>query len=637
MSKHDNPLVGRRSFLSNAASTAAATLAASVPVALSAAEEPLPAPQDPSPSTTKVELQTTERPGADFMIDVFKALGFEYVCANPGSAFRGIQESVVNYGGNFKPEFITCCHEESSVAMGHGYFKVEGKPMLVFAHGTVGLQHASMAIYNAFCDRVPVFIVLGNNLNAATRRSPIDWVHSVQDAAALVRDFTKFDDAPVSLPQFAESSIRAYKIAMTAPSAPVVLVADAELSETPIVGRTDLIIPKLGTAAPPAGDPASLSELARMLIEAQSLVIVAGRLARTNACMAHLVELAELLQAPVVDLGTRMNFPNRHRLNVSGNPRALIENADLILGLEVTDFYGLVNNIGRQLDYASHPITKAKLASISAGDRLAKSNYQDIQRYQPLDLDIAADGEATLPSLVEAVQRRMTGDRKRTFEARGVKIAEQHAAIWTKARLDASYAWDACPISVARMCSELWAQIKNEDWVLASQSSTFVSNWPLRLWNFDKPYRHIGGSGGAGMGYGAPAAVGAALANKKYGRFTVNIQTDGDLMYAPGILWTAAHHRIPLLTVMHNNRAYHQELMEVQIAANQHNRGINRTHIGTTINDPNIDYAKLAQSMGMMGIGPIEKPEDLAPAIKRGIEVVKRGEPVLIDVVTQPR
>ncbi len=623
MSESAKPLVPRRSFLSSAAA-----IAAVAPNAVAA--------QEPAVSA-KVEVQTTERPGADFMIDVFKSLGFEYLCANPGSAFRGIHESVINYGGNSKPEFITCCHEESSVAMGHGYFKVEGKPMLVFAHGTVGLQHASMAVYNAYCDRVPVFIVLGNNLNAATRRSSVDWLHSVQDAAALVRDFTKFDDAPVSLPQFAESAVRAYKIAMTAPSAPVVLVADAELSEVPIVGRTDLVIPKLSFAAPPAGDSASVAELARMLVEAESPVIVAGRLARTHAGMAHLVELAELLQAPVVDSGSRMNFPNRHPLNLSGNSRALVENADLILGLEVTDFYGLVNNISRQLEYASRPITKAQLASISAGDRLAKSNYQEFQRYQALDLDIAADAEATLPSLVEAVARQTTGDKKRAFEARGAKLAEQQASILAKARVDASYAWDACPISVARLCAEVWAQIRNEDWCLASQSNIFVSNWPLRLWDFDKPYRHVGGSGGAGMGYGAPAAVGVALANKKYGRLTVNIQTDGDLMYAPGVLWTAAHHRIPLLTVMHNNRAYHQEQMEVQIVANEHNRGITRTSIGTHLNDPPIDYAKLAQGMGMLGIGPIEKPEDLAPALRRGIETVKRGEPVLIDVITQPR
>jgi thiamine pyrophosphate-dependent acetolactate synthase large subunit-like protein len=584
-----------------------------------------------------VEVQTVERPGADFMIDVFKSLGFEYVCANPGSAFRSIHESVINYGGNSKPEFITCCHEESSVAMGHGYFKVEGKPMLIFAHGTVGLQHASMAIYNAFCDRVPVFIVLGNNLNAATRRSPVDWVHSVQDAAALVRDFTKFDDAPVSLPQFAESAVRAYKIAMTAPTAPVVLVADAELSELSIAGRSDLRIPKLGFAAPPAGDPAAVSELARMLIGAQDPVIVAGRLSRTQGCMAHLVELAELMEAPVVDMAQRMNFPNRHRLNLSANARTLIANADLILGLEVPDFYGLVNEISRQAEYQSRPITHAKLSSISANDRLAKSNYQEFQRYQSLDFDIAGDGETTLPSLVEAVKVQMTGDKKRAFEARGAKLAQQQAQFLPKARLDASYAWDACPVSVARLCSELWAQIRNEDWCLAIGANAFVSNWPLRLWDFDKPYRHIGSSGGAGMGYGAPSAVGAALANRKYGRLTLNIQTDGDLMYAPGVLWTAAHHRIPLLTVMHNNRAYHQEMMEVQIAANQHNRGIARASIGTALNDPPIDYAKLAQSMGMMGIGPIEKPEGLAPAIRSGIEAVKRGEPALIDVVTQPR
>ena len=630
MPSSDKPLLGRRSFLSTAAA-----VAASVPAGM-AAPEPPPAPQEPAPSAP-VEVQTTERPGADFMIDVFKSLGFEYVCANPGSAFRGIHESVINYGGNSKPEFITCCHEESSVAMGHGYFKVEGKPMLVFAHGTVGLQHASMAVYNAFCDRVPVFIVLGNNLNAATRRSPVDWLHSVQDAAALVRDFTKFDDAPVSLNQFAESAVRGYKIAMTAPSAPVVLVADAELSEVPIVGRTDLSIPKLTLAAPPAGDSASVAELARMLVEAERPVIVAGRLARTPACMGHLVELAECLHAPVVDSGQRMNFPNRHPLNLSGNARSLIENADLILGLETVDFYGLVNNISHQLEYRSRPISKAKLACISAGDRLAKSNYQEFQRYQPLDLDLAADGEATLPSLVEAVKREMTADKKHACEARGAKLADQHASIMSKARVDASYAWDASPISVARLCSELWAQIRHEDWCLASGSNIFVSNWPVRLWDFEKPYRHVGGSGGAGMGYGAPSAVGVALANRKYGRLTVNIQTDGDLMYAPGVLWTAAHHRIPLLTLVHNNRAYHQEVMEVQTVANQHNRGIDRAHIGTVINDPPIDYAKLAQGMGMFGIGPIENPQDLAGAIQRGIETVKRGEPALIDVVTQPR
>jgi thiamine pyrophosphate-dependent acetolactate synthase large subunit-like protein len=247
---------------------------------------------------------------------------------------------------------------------------------------------------------------------------------------------------------------------------------------------------------------------------------------------------------------------------------------------------------------------------------------------------MAADAEATMPALIEAVKRLINTDRKTTFDARGKKLAAAHQTSLDQSRSDGAYGWNASPVSTARLCAELWAQIKSEDWSLVSSTQ---SNWPARLWNFDKYHQFIGGSGGAGVGYGAPAAVGAALANKKYGRLTVNIQNDGDLMYAPGVLWTAAHHRIPLLSVMHNNRAYHQEVMHLQRMSNRHNRGIERAGIGTTIEDPNIDYGKLAQSMGWYGEGPITNPNDLGPAIKRAIAAVKRGEPALIDVVTQPR
>ncbi len=205
-----------------------------------------------------------------------------------------------------------------------------------------------------------------------------------------------------------------------------------------------------------------------------------------------------------------------------------------------------------------------------------------------------------------------------------------------RTRSDAAYAWDASPISTARLSAELWAQIKNDDWSLVSDVP-FVSRWPLRLWNFDKHYQYIGGSGGAGVGYGAPAAVGAALANRKRGRLSVSIQNDGDLMYAPAVLWTAAHHKIPLLSVMHNNRAYHQELMHVQRMADRHNRGIDRAVIGTTLEDPNIDYSKIAQGLGVHAEGPVTDPKDLGPALQRAVEIVRRGEPALVDVVTQPR
>ena len=217
-----------------------------------------------------------------------------------------------------------------------------------------------------------------------------------------------------------------------------------------------------------------------------------------------------------------------------------------------------------------------------------------------------------------------------------LRLATAHGSALERARAEAAYAWDASPISTARMTMELWAQIKNEDFSLVAESG-IMSDWTARLWSFEKHYQSLGGSGGAGVGYGAPAAVGAALANKKHGRLSVTIQGDGDFLYAPGVWWTAAHHRIPLLAVMHNNRAYHQEVMHVQRMANRHNRGITRAHIGTTIEDPNVDFAKIAQGLGVHSQGPITNPNDLGPAIKRALDVVKRGEPSLIDVVTQPR
>ena len=208
--------------------------------------------------------------------------------------------------------------------------------------------------------------------------------------------------------------------------------------------------------------------------------------------------------------------------------------------------------------------------------------------------------------------------------------------ILERERSAAAYGWESTPISTARLSAELWGQIKDQDWSLVS-AVTFVSRWPLRLWKFDKYYQYIGTAGGYGIGYGAPAAVGAALANRKHGRLSVNIQNDGDLMYAPGILWTAAHHQIPILNIMHNNRAYHQEVMQVQIMADRHSRGIDRASIGTTLTNPDIDYSKMAQSMGVYAEGPITDPKDLGPAIRRAVDRVKRGEPALVDVATQPR
>jgi len=294
-----------------------------------------------------------------------------------------------------------------------------------------------------------------------------------------------------------------------------------------------------------------------------------------------------------------------------------------------------LNRIGMD---APRRITKenTKLISISCLDMFQKSNYQDFARYNEVDMAIAGDAEATLPELIEACKKLITADRRRALQDRGTKLADARQAALERTRTQAALGWDSSPISTARLSAELWAQIKNEDWSLVG-ADFFVGGWPTRLWNFDKYHQYIGGSGGSGIGYGAPAAVGAALANKKYGRLTVNIQCDGDLNYAPGVLWTAAHHKIPMLNIMHNNRGYHQEVMFVTTMAARANRDVSRAGIGTKLIEPNIDYASMAKAYGMQGIGPITDPQDVGPAIKRAVAMVKNGEPVLIDTVTQGR
>ncbi|PWU03641.1 MAG: thiamine pyrophosphate-binding protein [Terriglobia bacterium] len=647
MKKRKTTSAGRRNFLKGAAAGAAALMGSA---ATSRAQESAPAsrPVAAPPTAAQrasetgppsaISVETTEHPGSDFMVDVLKSLGIEYYAANPSSTLKSLHESILNYGGNHAPEFITCTHEEASVAFGNGYYKIAGKPIVAGLHGTVGSQHASMAVYNAYCDQAPVIVMMGNILDAGQRRSYVDWLHSSQDVAAILREYTKWDDSPVSLSHFGESAVRAYKMAMTPPLLPVALVCDEPLQERPIPHEFDRRIPKLSAIAYPTADPSTVTQVARMLVAAENPVFVTSRGARSEAGLKSLVELAELIQAPVIDQHFRHNFPTRHPLNYSFRTREAVTAADVILGLEVQDFWASLHAFGRERDSNPRAITKAgaKVVSISAADLFTKSVYQNFQRFEDPDLAIAADPEATLPFLVEAVKRELSADRKRAIDARGAR----HAAAFPKAleegRLAASYGWDSSPISTSRLSMELWAQLKNEDVSLVNDT-IFLQNWPLRLWDLKHHYQYIGGRGGEGLGYGPPAAAGAALANKKFGRISVNIQGDGDFMYCPGAMWTAAHHKIPLLTVMHNNRSYNQEVMLVGRMASEHNRPVDRCTIGTTLTEPNIDYAKMAQAMGVEGEGPISDPKNLAPAIARGIAAVKRGEPYLIDVVTQGR
>ena len=651
--KNARTRVSRRKFLVGVAMGGAATTVSAIApgkLAVGSTAASSRGARRPSTATAQAELATTRvqvspgtlpgRPGSDFMVDVLKSLSVDFVFTNPASSCRGIHESIINYGRNTKPELITCMHEESAVAMTHGYYKVAGKPAAALCHGTVGLQHAAMAVYNAWCDRAAAIVLVGNRMDAATRQPGVPTIHAMQDPGSLIRDFTKWDDNPQSLQHFAESMVRAYKVAVTPPLEPVLVVLEEKLQEDAVEnhGRT-LVIPKLNAVAPPAGDPNAVREAARLLAMADNPVIVVDRVARTAAGVAHLTALAETLNAPVIDQLGRMNMPNEHYLYRLGGDR-LVEQADVILGLELTDLWGTVNNSDDSAEQTQtyRPRSGAKLISIGTGDLYIRANYQDFERYQQVDVAIGADAETTLPMLTEYIKEAIPASRRATVTERGDKArtARAQGRQSTLAQAAAN-AWGASPVSAARLSAEIWEQIKNEDWALVSRDSS-LSNWPHRLWSFNRHYQFIGGPGGAGIGYGLPAAIGAAFAHRDAGgRLCINLQNDGDSMYAPGALWTAAHHRVPLLTVMWNNRAYHQEIMHVQRMANWRQRGIENAHIGTTIVDPDVNYVKLAEALGHVGIGPINDPKDLPAAIKRGVDAVKRGEPVLIDVVTQPR
>jgi thiamine pyrophosphate-dependent acetolactate synthase large subunit-like protein len=639
------PSVSRRRFVTGSAlagvASAVAPMAARSAHAAPVKTGALPAP-DMQAETGPVDVDDVRqiaRSGSDFMTDVIKTLGIKYIAANPGSSFRGLQESLINYGRNAAPEWLTCCHEESSVAMAHGYYKIAGKPMIAMVHGTVGVQHASMAIYNAYADRVPILLVSGNARDANTRRVPVEWQHSVQDNALIVRDYTKWDDQPVSLQHYAESQVRAMKLACAVPGAPVMITVDMDLQEDELTPAAEakLSIPRLSLDLPPQGDDAALNEAAKLLVAAERPLIFADRYARTPHALELLIELAELLGAAVIDGAARMNFPSTHYLNQTG-VAGTVQDADLILALEPVDLWGAIHTLDDTIAKPWRTITApgCKVISISTADMLIKANYQDFQRYAATDLAIAGDAEASMPGLIEAVRRAGVSNSS-TRADRHRTLREQHLAQADAMRKRAAAGWSLSPVHPARLAMEVWDQIKDDDWSLVGTPTATPSWWARRLWPMEKAYHHTGGTGASGVGYGLPAAIGSALANRDAERLSINFQPDGDFMYAPGVLWTAAHHRIPLLTIMHNNGGYHQEQMHLQLMANRHDRGIARTGIGTSFRDPGFDFAKIAQGMGVHAEGPISDPGQLRDAIKRALAVVRGGQPALIDVIGQPR
>ena len=637
MAKKDGSL-NRRGFLKGAAAGAAASAASLVTDTPQAAAQggvstaaAVPAPtqeqvaRDAAAVRPPVNVRAVQRPGSDLMVQVLKDMELEYVAGNPGSSFEGLQESFINYGNppNKMPEFITALHEESAVTMAHGYGKAEGKPMIALLHGTIGVQHAAMSIYQAYYDRTPVLMIAG-------RDEGFIQAHTAHDMAAMVRSFTKWDAQPKTLEQSLAALQRAYNEAITPPMGPTLVVLDTELQKEE---ARELKIPPYRPPQIAGIDLAKAREIAKGLLEAQNPRIEVRRL-RTAQGVKLSVELAELVGASAGTGATTgpMSFPQRHPLCGPGSSTAY----DYTLGLEIPAAQASIIGPGLStlLERDSANIGFGGIAP-AAGGRGARGGAGADNATA-----IQADAEASLPLVIEEVKRQLTADKRRIIEDRKARHAEANR----KARIEAltqavqtkRNGWDSSPVATARIYAELWPWIKNEDWCLASPSG-FSGAHNVQLWDHNKPYSYLGGQGAGGMGYGAPASVGAALAAKSRNRIVINIQCDGDLNYAPGVLWTAVHHKLPLLTIMHNNRAWHQELMFVEYMCGVRGRGTDRGHIGTSLRDPFIDYAKMAAGYGMASEGPISDPAKLAAAFKRGLDSAKRGEPYLIDVITQPR
>jgi len=577
--------------------------------------------------------------GSDVVVDLLRAFGIPYAALNPGATFRGLHDSLVNYGGNQRPELILCTHEEIAVALAHGYAKATGTPMAAIVHDVVGLQHASAAIFNAFCDRAPVLVLGATGPMDATRRRPwIDWIHTALVQGQQVRDYVKWDDQPASVGAIPEAFTRAWRLACTPPRGPVYLCLDAALQEERLTGPVPLPDPgRFAPAAPPQAEPRALDEAARLLVEAASPVIVVEALSRAPGALAALRALAERLAAPVVDTSQasrgRPSFPGRHPLDATDDREEALREADVVLALDVEDYLGALGATDRATRRVrSLAPAGARLIAISLNDYAVRSWAHTFQSLVPVDVPIAADTGIAVPALAALVGERLRRDaRAGDREARRERWRQRHAARrkeW-QAAVDAQH--DARPVALPVLAAEVWDAIAGEDWVL---TNGVAGGWARRLWDW-QPERAFGGSGGAGLGYGLPASLGMALAFRDTGRLCVDLQSEGDLLYVASAFYTAAHHRLPLLTIICDNGTYGNDEMHQEAIARERGRPVERKTIGIRIDDPAPDYARLAASFGIHAEGPIGDAATLGAALERALRVVKEDRrPAVLDVLT---
>jgi len=578
---------------------------------------------------------TKDRWASDVIVDLMHMYDLPHASLNPGASYRGLHDSIVNYGQN-RPTMMLCQHEETAVQIAHGYAKATGKPMIAILHNLVGLLHANMAIYYAYIDRAPVFIVGATGPMDETKRRPrIDWIHTAQGQGEAVRQYTKWDYQPHTIDGVPESFARAYGVMMTQPQGPVYMIYDAWLQEQKLEHEVKLPPPDAVKVPSRLGpDPQALAKAADMIAAAEHPVIIAEYVGRDHEAFHSLVELAETAGIPVHDINGRLNFPSRHPLNASLT-KDHFRDADLVICMDARDWEKPTTELvstTRSLTSVVPP--RAKWIEIGFGDLELSSWAMDYQRMNHADLRVMADTTIAIPMLTQLLKARIAKDKKLQgrIKSRIAEVSKKTDARRKKWAEQAKEGWNESPITLPRLASEVWNQIKGEDWVLTAGT---LEDWTRKLWNFDQPHRHPGKSLGTSTQIGI--SIGVALANREEKRLVVDMQPDGDLMFDAGALWTAAKHRIPFLVVMYNNRAYYNDWEHQIRMAKLRGTPVDRAHIGMDMTDPDPDFGKLAQSMGWYGEGPIDDPKKVAAALKRAIAKVKSGQPALLDTLTQKR
>jgi acetolactate synthase-1/2/3 large subunit len=588
-----------------------------------------------------VKVRKRNRPeyASDAMAETLRGLGFRYAFLNPGSSYRGLHDSMINYLGNRNPQAVLCSHEDICVHAAQGYAKATGQPALAILHDLVGLMHGTMGVYNAYCDRQPVVVLGGSGPQDPKLRRGIDYLHSANVQGELVRPFVKWDDEAVTPEAICESIARGHKIANTRPKGPVYISVDAGVQEHKLSGAIQ--IPDLSLSCnqappPPGANPDAVEEVADMLVRARNPVITGGRIMHRAEAARPLRQLVELLGAGYVEDSNSNCLPTSHPQNLTGID-GVTAKADVLLAIDSTDVTMLVDGYSSRVrGQVGAGGAGTKVIDLSQNDQTTRSWSRVGGKVAPTTMQLVGDPVVGMGQLIAALKTRPRRNKRATdaAAARKKRHARAHNAFIKAQQATLKKRWNETPISPHRFAHEVFQAVRRKPWFLTNRGHRA---WPVGIWQFKGCGDYLGHSGGGGVGYGPGAMIGGALAARDQGRFPVGILGDGDFQMQSGALWTAVHMKIPLLCVINNNTSwYNDEQHQVEVAK-MRKRPVPNAWIATTTREPDADLATVAKGWGAWSEGGISDGDTLRAALKRAIKEVEGGAVAVLEVRNKTR